>query len=358
MVTVEMLIKMPIEASSEVLKHKGISAILQTFSEQKQVKTSDITRNTHVSWRAARAALRDLTRAGIIIREGRRYRAGTRIKDGFLILNLRDVKADCLFKWKGTRLLLYFMQDMPQKSLSVLAERSGISYRSAKAILKTLRAAGIVRGRRIKEELIVKLKDQTEVIPRSSHRQVVRHFLYTLKTFHPSFDEAVVLFGKASWGLPTLELGIAVLTENIAAPAVTAALARHLASTAENVTSHFGAYINLAMLAATVWLQIKYDMVDELPPSVGEVIEGVCVSGRLPKIDDLFTLERLYNPLPKQRIEELARKRYIEKRGYKYVYSDKALKIFRKKGKGRVTETIVLENDKKIRLIGVKPPSN
>ena len=160
-------------------------------------------------------------------------------------------------------------------------------------------------------------------------------------------------------GLPTLDFDLAVLTNKVVEPTAMSTLARHLISSAENVTLHFGSHINLAMMAPSVWLEMKIGIVKNLSPSIIEIIEGICIHGRLPRDEDLFSLERLINPLPERDIKRLLQKKYINQiaKG-KYAYTEKAIETFRKKARSKVTENLLQINGKKIRLIGVAPPND
>ena len=195
-----MLLKVPFEATSQIFKHKNIPLILETLRRRRFVRTGTVMSYAKISRRIAQSSLSSLTKAEFVVREKGGYRITERIGDNFIVLNLRDARTDCLFRWRSARRLLYLLYTRPDEPLSHLASKAAVSYRMTKKIVRSLRSAGIIHGRDINRDLIIEPEDPVSLIPQSSHQQVIRHFLYALKTIHRDFDDAIILFGNASWG--------------------------------------------------------------------------------------------------------------------------------------------------------------
>lgn len=350
-----MLLTIPFDVSGELLKFDAAPRIFKVLSLRQPVTAGIIMREAQASWKTVWTFLRILEKAEYITREGRKYTATDKIKDEFFLLNLHDCLTDELFRWKVTRALLYLLYTRPSCSLRDLSHRLGVSYETVKAILRKLRKIALVHGCEVEKKFLAYPADPTKLVPRAVHRNVVRHFLSTLKTYVPDFDEAVVVYGDASWGKPAFELDIAAV---VASPDPDKMLftAKKLTYAAENVTVSYGAKINLAMMARYVWPQLRMEIVDCDNPSILSVADGICMHGRLPGDDEFFELGQLLRPWPYEEIREKLEKEYIKPvGGGKYTYTEKAIRVFREK-RSKVTVTQINVDGKSVSLIGVAPP--
>jgi DNA-binding Lrp family transcriptional regulator len=350
-----MLLEIPFHVSSELLKYKSMPQIFKALSSHLPLTASELMRQAQTSWSTVWTALRLLERTEYVKRSGRNYVATDRIRGESFILNLRDFLADELFRWKATRAVLYQLYMKPESSLRELAQQLGASYETVRAIMRKARKLGLVQGQIIKNNLIINPTDPVELVPRAGHREAIRHFISALKTYYPDFSETIVLFGDASWGKQALELDLMAVVES-PDPDAMFFVAKKLVYASENVTANYGAKINLAMMARYVWPEMKLDIVDYDNPALRSVIDGICVYGELPKDDEFFELGRALSPWPEDVIREKLEKGYLKPVGDgKYVYTEKAIKVFREK-RSKVVETQIYVSEKKVRLIGVAPP--
>ena len=350
-----MLMAVPFEAVHKIFKHKAMSSTFRLLSSHRLVTSSALRREARVSHETLRRMIRSLERAEYVVKEGRKIMATDKVRQDDLIINLRDTRIDCLMRWKITRQLLYLLHMKPHITLSGMANILGVSLETVKVVLKNLRLAGLVCGKQLNPKLVVKPTNPLDLVPRSTHRQAVDHFISIIKQRRPEFDETLVLFGEASWGRPTIMLNIAVLTTKDKLPEILA-LSKDLAFVSENVTLNFGATIDLTLMLRKIWLLLKSGHVKNPSLLANEILEGICVHGQLPRDEELYELDRMTYPLPKTKVQELLMKGYVERKGSKLVYTDRAIDAF-KCNKSVMTEDIIPIDGKKIRLIGVVPPA-
>jgi len=350
-----MLMIVPFEETSRIFKHKAIAEFLKLLSTHKSVTPGILKQETGVSYETLRRMVKGLEEAEYVLRKGRRVIATEKIKREGLVINLRDTRIDGLMRWRVTRRLMHLLHTKPDMMLSEMAFILNVSPETVKAVMKNLRLAGLVCGKQLNPDLIVKPKNPLELVPRSVHRQIISHFISAVKQYRPEFDEALVLFGDASWGKSTIVLNIAVLTTKIKPPELLD-LSKDLVFASENVTSNFGATIDLTLMLRKIWLLLKLGHLENPSFTANQILDGVCVYGRLPQDEELYELDRMTYPLPKTRVEELLRKGYIKRDGCKFVYTSKAIEAFRHH-KSKMTEQVVPVNRKVIRLIGLVPPS-
>lgn len=350
-----MLLAIPFDVSSDLFRYSATPRILRALSKNRSLTASTAMRETQTSWKAAWLTLQCLERTEYVRRLGRKYAATDKIRDEFFILNLRDFMANELFKWKAIRALLYHLYTKPHISHRELCHLLGASYDTVKVIMRKLKRAGIIVEGKVEPEFIFHPSTQLELIPRTTHREGVQYFLSALKTCYPDFDEAVVLFGDASWGKPTIELDLLAVVAS-PDPDRMYFTAKKLVYASENTTLNYGAKISLSMMARYVWPQLKLDIVDYNNISLQAVIEGICIYGQLPANEEFFKLGREVSPWPDGVIQEKLEKGYLRPIGDgEYVYTDKAIKVFKEK-RSKVTETWIQVGGKQIRLIGVAPP--
>jgi len=314
-----------------------------------------LARKTQSSWRCVKSALQVLRDAEYVDQTGRKFVATEKVAGESFILNLRDSAADALFRWKATRALLYQLYLKPNSSLRELSYMLGLPYRTVKAVARKLKKVGLISGGTVNPQLIVRSASPLEIIPRRAHRDVIRHFLSALKTYCSDFNEAIVLFGKASYGERTIDLDLAVIFKEVEKGTMFY-VAEKAVLASENVTSNYGAKITLSMCAAYAWVQMKLDIVHYDNPALRSLVDGICVYGELPSDDELFELGQALSPWPEEVIREKLEKGYLKPAGNgKYAYTEKAIKVFREK-RSKVVESQIYIDGKKVRLIGVAPP--
>ena len=351
-----MLLNIPFKMADELLKYGSATKILKALSSGQLMTAASIMREVRLSWKAVWSALQALVKTEYVTREGRMYRATEKVRENSFLLNLRDSLTDELLRWKSARHILYLLYTRPECSLLEISDASNLPYPTVRAVVKRLRRIGLIAGKKISSELIMEPSDQLELVPRIAHRRALRHFLSTLKTYYPKFDEAIILFGDASWGKLVITLDLAVIVEK-PEPEWMLYIAKKLVYSSKNVTADLGVIINLTMMARYVLPQINLDIVEYASPLPRMVANGICIYGQLPRSEDLFELGGYLNPRPEEEIRRLLRKGYIQRiEGDRYVYTEKAIERFRK-NKSRVTENLIRIDDKEMRLIGVAPPS-
>lgn len=347
-----MLLSIPFSMSHGLFRYNATVQIFEELSLRSPITVNALARKTRFSWGCIRLALQLMEQAEYVVKAGRMYVATDMVANESFTLNLRDSLVDSMLKWKSMRAILYQLYVKPKSSLQELSATLGLPYRTVKAVVGLLRKAGLIVNGAVRSELVKMPEDPLEFVPRKSHREVLRHFISAVKTYYPAFNDAIVLFGEASWGKPTLELRVAIIIEE-AEPNKMLYTAEKLILASENVTFNFGATLDLYMMASYVWPQLKLDIVDYDDLSLRSIIEGICIHGHLPANEELFELGRTLSPWSKDAIQEKLEKGYLKPAGDgKYEYTEKAIKKFKEK-RSKITEMQIQVGEKTIKLIGV-----
>jgi DNA-binding Lrp family transcriptional regulator len=353
-----MLLNVPLAAISRLFKHSKIKQTIQVATHG-PVNPQQVATEIHLPYKVAWSTLRDLSNVEYVIREGRNFRVdGEKIRDDQLLLNLRDQRVDLLFRRGHTRRILLYLARFPRASLRKIARDLHVPRMAVKRVMDDLSAAGLIRERCIREELFHEPQDITLLVPRSAHRQAIRHLLDVLGT-HNALDPipGMVLFGRASWGYPSHTLEVAVLTELTRKPSEQIQLAESLVNACENVTYHFGAMFEVFIATMDAWLNQELGLVIAPNPAISKALDGICLHGKLPSRDDLFEMSRKAFPPSEERMIELLEKGYIQSaERNKHVYTEKALQRFREVGRSRLTQMLLSVRDKKVPFISIEPP--
>lgn len=351
-----MILEVPMEATKEIMRYEATAKILKLLSSNAELSASSVMRKANVSWKAAWTTLHALTKADLLEKRGNNFASTYKVKEHAVQLNLRDSLTDVLFKWRCMRRLLYELYRHPDQSLSEVSHKIGVHRKTVECALKALRRSGVVEGKSIKSELISMPSDPLDLVPRKVHKQVLGHFLAALKTYYAAFDEALVLYGDASWGRPTFKFDVLAVLDTIESPKIVY-IAEKLALAARNTTSNFGVSFDLTLTNSYIWPQLSLGLVEGLDQRVSSMAEGLCICGELPHDDDFFILGRKLNPLSLEKTEELLKKRYIAPANSgKYVYTKKAIRKFREK-KSKMIEEPLLVGGRKMSLLSVIPPT-
>jgi len=347
-----MLLALPIRTIDEVFKRKNARKMLQTLAEERVVSASFLASKAGVSVKAAWSFLKDLEKTGHVERNGD-FKATDRIEEDYIVVNLRDALSEHLFKSRYAPLFLRSLIIMEGLPIRMVSESVQIPYRTAKRILSWLKNAGIILERGVRNDLIRRAVDPTDLIPRKEHRQAIRHFLHVMDLEYPHFTEPIVLFGDASWGRSTVSLDILAMSR-LAIPYERHLLfSKRLVSAASNVSYQFGAIINLTFSLEDVWIAQKLGFVANPHPIISMAFDGICIHGNLPEKDDYYELMSQALRYSEERIHKLQEKGYITEKNGKYVYTEKAFESWRKREKSRLFEKELQIEGKTIRLIGI-----
>ena len=352
-----MLVKIPFDKSSSLLRHADSPKMLRVIASQPSITSGKLAFKSGVSRRLASLFLSNLSRTGHLTKQGRTYFRSEMIGEDYIAINLRDSEADRLFRWRIMRKLLYLLCTGKFSSLAEAARILEASYETVKKAMAIFRSTSIVFREHVNPEFIIEAVDPIRLIPRREHRQVVRHFLDSVEIYYPEFQEPVVLFGDASWGIFTLNIDIAVLMEDTASAVSMLAASEKFVMAAENVTASQGANINLTMMMGSVLIKYNLGLLEGISPTIEAIKDGICVHGEIPNEEDLFSLMASRIPPPNERIEEMLRKGYLEATERGYRFTNKAIDAFKKRPKSKITEKFVTVGKKQIRLIGVAPPT-
>jgi len=350
-----MMLKLPIEKAAFLLKHKNIDRILKCIATRRSVTSRCVAREAGVTVKVAWLALRDLTETEHLEKKDRRFVASSKIRDEYVLVNLRDLRSDRLFRWRATRKILYLLATRKEISQKEISIRTWVPYVTVRKILITLRDAGIIVGDELNTEFFLMPTDPIELVPRQVHQNVARQFLTALKTYRPSLTEPVVIFGEASWGKPTITIRIAALSKAATPPEEQIALADGLVLAASNVTSQFGLSVDLTLTTQDACLAQQLGFAKPVM-LISEILDGICIHGRMPTPEDYFELAMETYPLSKERIQDMLRKGYLTKtEDGRLIHTPKGFEALRKKRKSKLIECEVERHGKKVRVIALSP---
>jgi len=352
-----MLLKIPFQKTGKLLKHRRICEALEYASKHHIVSMTEMKNELGLGTKHAWSLLHDLARAGFLNRRKRKYEVTDKIRNDYVLLNLRDVRSDRLYKCKAMRTVLFHFS-IGNANLMEIARETGVSYPTLLRAVKMLREAGIVSGTEIRPEFLYVPKDPVELIPREEHRKAIRYFLHSLKAAIQNFTEPIVFFGEASFGKTALTLKVALLVKPAKGPERMLRFLRGAMISAENVTAHFGALMELTAIVEDAWLMQKLGIISPPDQTILETYRGICIHGILPRKEDFFQLSQLSHPFPSEKIQESLAKGYLKPRkNGSYAYTEKALKIFREHPL-HITEIRVPVDRKEIRLLTIRQHIN
>jgi biotin operon repressor len=352
---INVLFALPYSAVDYLFKCKRAKEILQILVDEKHVTITSLAKSVGLSVKAVWSFMRQLEQAGFLIREHGLLKVSERVGNGYVVVNLRDVEVGKLFRCRFTPLLLYLLISRRGMSLRWISQLAHMPYRTAKRALMQLREAGIVSGMNVRTELLREVDDPLVLVPRNGHRSAIRHFLSVLGEEYPNFTEPVVVFGDASWGRNTISIDVLAMSKLAFPPEKHVVFLRRLSSAASSATYQFGYIFNITYTTEDAWLAQKLGFVSNPHPLIEASFDGICVNGEIPQEENYFELTMHALHLSEERIRELLGEERIAEKNGKYVYTKKAIELYRQK-KAKLFEERRTIDDRPILFIGVKPP--
>lgn len=317
-----------------LFKCRDFPKIVRHLVSSGDVSVSSTARAARISRKTAWSVLKTLRRTGHL--DNGKIK---RMDKDFIVVNLRDVATDALFRFSGTRRFLY-LKLKGDVSLSEAASSLSMKYVTVKKLAAKLRKAGVLtEENRVRDELVRRPEDPLDLIPRKEHRQAVRFFLDELKSEVPQ-----CMYGGASWGVEVLEINVLALQKS---PSYSSAiLTQDLVDAASAANLRFGFKFNLAVATFLAWFENAFAQVPSL--TLLEASDGIFVRGFPPCPEDYF--ECVEEGADEERIKELLAKGYIRKTERGFAYTDKALNAF-KTAPSAIKETIADVDGVGVRII-------
>lgn len=348
-----MLIALTPSLLNEICKHKGMDKAVAFFSAFDVFTLKKFMEETGLTRGVAQLILKDLVWTEHLEKKGRKYYCGEKLKDGNIIINVRDIRSEVLFKRKGMRDLLYWL-GRGRKQLSDIAIEAGASISTVKRSLRELRKSRIVSGFMIDPKVLWVSPDPLDIVPRREHALILRNFI-SLAESQGSIDCPLIFFGDASWGKSSLTLKVMALFK--IGPGIDGhvEVMERLVLASKTITSTYGVSIDLTFSATEAWLTQKLKMTTTKNFTLNEAFEGICIHGVLPKEEEYFELLRQTVPFPREKIESWLAKRYISVAKNKYTLTEKGVKMLRQRAPSKLIEGHIPIFDREIPFISIKP---
>jgi hypothetical protein len=349
-----MLLRITSESARCVLKHDGMDKVISYVSSHPVFRSSELASAVKIGKKCTHEILRSLLSTEHLEKQGRAYRSVSRIHNNYMTINLRDVRSDALFKWKGTRQILYELC-VERSTLAKASEKAGISYRMAQWIARKLRGAGILLELEVNPCFLEQPQDPFELIPRRADRTVLRELADMVES-RGLTEHALIFFGDASFGFPSPVLNLMVLMRGDMEEDKQEHLMQSYVAAASNVTLSYGRLVEVSFAIEEAWLAQKLGITSTVSSLLCDSYAGICLSGRLPLEEDYFELLRSVNPPPQSRIREWLDKGYLTQVNGKLAYTSKALQKFRQEAPTNLMEVVMPILEKKVRFIIVGKP--
>jgi len=350
-----MLISIPYKSLPLLFKHKGMEKVMPFIHTNPGFSIRHLRDQVGLGRKLSQSILKTLLWTEHIEKQGRRYFPTEKINAEYLIVNLRDVRTDALFKWSGARSILLTLYEKRTAKVYELSVFLGIPYRTIKRTLHYLRRAGIVSDLHINKDVIMQPRDPLELVPRKEHRTLLQDYISMIK--EKGLDNLpIILFGDASYGMPTLTIDLLVLLKGFMKPEEQERIMEGFVLASKNITSSYGVALEVIFALEEVWLAHKLDFTSKRNEILTRALRGICLRGRTPKKEDYFELHQLANPAPPTKIKEWIVRGYVQEANGRYVYTDKAIERFREKAPTNVVEVLVPILDRKVRFITVGKP--
>lgn len=347
-----MLVSIPFTAD-KLFRRRDIRKTLSFIASKRTFSLQQLVSGAALTEKSARSILKDLVWTEHLERRGRTFAATDKIGDAMLIVNLRDIRADRLFRYKATRQLLLEMC-RGEPNLKDLSLRLGASYRMVKMTLQKLRQVEIACGKRVREEFVVQPKDPLELVPRRSTRLILQNLVSIIKR-QMLPEHTSILYGRASWGELDPTLKILVLFNGCLEAQEQEKLMQGFVLAAGSLTSTFGQSVDLTFTLKEVWIAQKLGIAKPESLLIEETYDGICFDGEEPQLSDYFSLHQLATPAPPAKIAEWLEKGYIAEANGRYVYTEKAIETFRKKSPTHIVELHLSILGKGVLFITVGP---
>lgn len=341
-----LFIKISFSSAKVLLKNADAlwaAASMETFD------TSSLAAKTGVPKSTARLLIKNLVGCELAKKVRGGYRFTGRKLDESIILNFRDEMLDSLFRRKVAR-ELFMRLVRGENNLKRIAEDVGCARMTVIRVLKDLRLAGLVDKKNVVLNVCLQPSDQTELIPRTIHREAVRYFLDCFKA-HSAHVCSVILFGKAASGRWNSPLKLAALLKS-AAPEVAAPTIEALTRAAEETIREYGLTTSLFLVMEDAWFAQKFNIVKVAHPLLLEALNGIFVYGKPPKDEEYFQLIRQSYRMPREKLEGMLRRGYIKPYCGDFAFTEKGLRVWRK-SLINIVEFEYPCNGKKIPIISV-----
>lgn len=348
-----MLISVPFRSANMILKHKDVGRALSYISSHRRFTMKRLSDETGLSKKIVKSIVKDMVWTEHLEREGRKFFSTNKILPESIVLNLRDVRIDILFKWRKTReILMKIGNGINLRELCVYLK---IPYSTLRWIIYRLREADIVSGSSINKELIYVPENPLEFVPRKTHRNLLRNFLSMIQKFNMT-EIPIILYGDASMGKDVLSLELLALIKGCLEEEEQIRIMENFVIAAKNVTSSFGAGVDVSFAMEEVWLAQKLGFAAEENLLVKRAEDGICLCGRLPTKEDYFEMHERINPSPPDKLAEWIAKGYVQRIDDRYVYTDKAIERFKQVAPTYIDEVLLPIFDRKIHFIAVGKP--
>ena len=349
-----MLISVPHKSLPLLFKYKGIERAILFIYANPGFSAKQLREEVKLGRKTSRSILKKLLWTEHIEKRGRRYFPTEKITAESMIVNLRDVRIDSLFRWSGVRSVLLAL-DQGKVKISELSALQGIPYRTIKRTLHYLRRAGIVSNLHINRNVMVQPKDPLDLVPRREYRELLRDYISIIEEKGLG-NLPIILFGDASYGIPALNVELLVLIKGYMTPEEQERIMEGFVLASKNITSTYGIAVEAIFALEEVWLAHKLDFAYIRNETLIRSLKGICLRGRAPEKEDYFELHQRANPVPPTKIKEWIVKGYVREVNGRYIYAEKAIQRFREKAPTNVVEALVPILDRKIRFITVGKP--
>ncbi|MEM4143912.1 MAG: hypothetical protein QW445_07245 [Candidatus Bathyarchaeia archaeon] len=327
-----MLLTVPLK--KQLFRCSGFPEIIQYLATHGKATPSSAAKATGVSVKTAWSTLKLLKKTGHLDDGEAKW-----INKDFIIVNLRDVAVDGLFRFSGTRrfLLLKVKSDI---SLSEAASYLSINYSTIKKLAATLKSAGILtEENKVRNELIMQPENPLSLIPRREHRQAIKFFLDDLRPETP-----LCMYGDASWGVESLEIDLLALQK---AKVNLTLLSEQLINSASATTLRYGFTFNIAVASIAAWFE---NLRAKSNQTLMDAADGIFIYGSAPKDEDYFAC--VEGNVDENRINELVTKGYAKRTENGVAYTEKALSSIKEKPI-TIKETPLKIKDKKVKFISI-----
>jgi len=341
-----LLIKMSFSSARVLLKNADA---LWAAASMEAFDTGSLAARASVPRSAARLLIKNLMGCELVKKVRGGYRFIGRKLDESIIFNFRDEMLDPLFRRRVAR-ELFMRLARGERNLKRIAEDVDCTRMTVIRALKDLRLAGLVDKKNVALDVCLQPSDQTELIPRTIHREAVRYFLDCFKA-HSAHVCPVILFGKAASGRWSSPLKLAGLLR-FASPEVAAPTIEALTRAAEETIREYGVATSLFLVMEDAWFAQKFSIVKVAHPLLLDVLNGIFVLGKPPKDEEYFQLIRQSYRMPREKLERMLRRGYIKPYCGDFAFTEKGLRVWRK-APVNIVEFEYPCNGKKIPIISV-----
>lgn len=348
-----LLLPLPLNVFLELCKN-NVKEVLTMLIEHGETSTRQLIQTLKLSKKGVWSTAKTLLNAELISVSSRgKFRInGSRFRDNNVILNMRDTMLSNVFKRRLMRPVLLELMRNPQASVSQIMDALSVSHMSVRRVLADLQSAGISAGQLISH--VYEPDDPLEHVPRSIHRDVLKHLLGFLEMRGAlRLCSAIVVYGAASTGSVTSKLDIATVSSLTMEAEKHVHLMETMLKAEENVEQVFNTGLNVVAVVEDALLAVKLGMTSTLNYTLIDILNGICIWGRLPEPEDFFDLFMKAYPMSEKDIEEKMQKGYLTQVDGRLVFTEKAIDHFRKHAPTNIIDTFIPIRDQKMRFITI-----